>query len=59
MLRNCIVPKASFIHNKVLGDTYENIDFSYTQEHIRKTHAGRLLQVVMYKGTMTCLAVEN
>lgn len=44
VLRNCIVPKASFIHNKVLGDTYENIDFSYTQEHIGKTHAGRLLR---------------
>lgn len=44
VLRNCIVPKASFTHNKVLGDTYENIDFSYTQEHIRKTHAGCLLQ---------------
>lgn len=43
-LRNCIVPKASFTLNKVLGNTYEDIDFSYAQEHIGKTHAGRTLR---------------
>lgn len=43
-LRNCVVPKASFTLNKVLGNTYENIDFSYAQEHIGKTHAGRTLR---------------
>lgn len=42
-LRRCIVPKASFTHNKVLGNTYEDIDFSYAQEHIGKTVAGRTL----------------
>lgn len=34
ILRNCIVPKAMFTHNKVLGNTYENIDFSYAQEFL-------------------------
>lgn len=43
-LRRCIVPKASFSINKVLGNTYEDIDFSYAQEHIGKTHAGRTLR---------------
>lgn len=42
-LRRCIVPKASFSRNKVLGNTYEDIDFSYAQEHIGKTVAGRTL----------------
>lgn len=32
VFRNCIVPKAMFTHNKVLGDTYENIDFSYAAD---------------------------
>lgn len=41
ILRNCVVPKAMFTHNKVLGDTYENIDFSYAQEHIGEAISGR------------------
>lgn len=34
VFRNCIVPKAYLTHNKVLGDTYENLDFSYAQEFL-------------------------
>lgn len=32
VLRNCIVPKAAFVVDKVDGNTYEDIDFSYTNE---------------------------
>lgn len=37
VLRNCIVPKAVFMSNIFNGDTYEDIDFSYAQEHLGKT----------------------
>lgn len=44
ILRNCVAPKVTFTHNKVLGDTYEDIDFSYAQEHAGKAVAGRTLR---------------
>ena len=43
VLRNCIVPKAVFMSNIFNGDTYEDIDFSYAQEHLGKTFIGNNL----------------
>lgn len=43
VLRNCIVPKAVFRSNIFNGDTYEDIDFSYAQEHLGKTFIGNTL----------------
>lgn len=43
VLRNCIVPKAVFISNIFNRDTYEDIDFSYAQEHLGKTFIGNTL----------------
>lgn len=37
VLRRCIVPKAVFTSNIFNGDVYEDIDFSYAQEHLGKT----------------------
>lgn len=43
VLRNCIVPKAVFGSNIFNGNTYEDIDFSYAQEHLGKTFIGNTL----------------
>lgn len=43
VLRNCIVPKAVFTSNIFNGDVYEDIDFSYAQEHLGKTFIGNKL----------------
>lgn len=43
VLRNCIVPKAVFMRNIFNGDVYEDIDFSYAQEHLGKTFIGNTL----------------
>lgn len=43
VLRNCIVPKAVFRSNIFNGDTYEDIDFSYAQEHLGKTFINNTL----------------
>lgn len=43
VLRNCIVPKAVFMSNIFNGGTYEDIDFSYAQEHLGKTFIGNTL----------------
>lgn len=43
VLRRCIVPKAVFTSNIFNGDVYEDIDFSYTQEHLGKTFIGNTL----------------
>lgn len=43
VLRNCIVPKAVFMSNIFNGDVYEDIDFSYAQEHLGKTFIGNKL----------------
>ena len=43
VLRNCIVPKAVFMSNIFNGDTYEDIDFSYAQEHLGKAFIGNTL----------------
>ena len=40
VLRRCIVPKASFTHDVVNGNTYEDIDFSYANEDLGFTMAG-------------------
>lgn len=42
VLRNCIVPKASFSHDLVNGNYYEGIDFSYTNEFIGKQVGNRV-----------------
>lgn len=41
--KNCIVPKAVFTSNIFNGDVYEDIDFSYAQEHLGKTFIGNKL----------------
>lgn len=43
VLRNCIVPKAVFMSNISNGDIYEDIDFSYAQEHLGKAFIGNTL----------------
>ena len=43
VLRRCIVPKAVFTSNIFNGDVYEDIDFSYAQEHLGKTFIGNTL----------------
>lgn len=43
VLRNCIVPKAVFMSNIFNGDIYEDIDFSYAQEHLGKAFIGNTL----------------
>lgn len=43
VLRRCIVPKAVFTSDIFNGDVYEDIDFSYTQEHLGKTFIGNTL----------------
>lgn len=39
-LRNCIVPKAEFQNDVINGNTYEDIDFSYTNEDLGYTMTG-------------------
>lgn len=39
-LRNCIVPKAEFQNDVVNGNTYEDLDFSYTNEDLGYTMKG-------------------
>lgn len=41
--RNCVVPKGIFVRDVVEGDIYEDIDFSYAQEHLGKTFIGNTL----------------
>lgn len=43
VLRRCIVPKAVFTSDIFNGDVYEDIDFSYAQEHLGKTFIGNTL----------------
>lgn len=40
VLRRCIVPKAEFQDDAINGNTYEDIDFSYTNEDLGFTMAG-------------------
>lgn len=40
VLRRCIVPKAKFQDDVINGNTYEDIDFSYTNEDLGFTMAG-------------------
>lgn len=40
VLRRCIVPKAEFQNDIVNGNTYEDMDFSYTNEDLGFTMAG-------------------
>lgn len=41
--RNCVVPKGIFGNDTIEGNIYEDIDFSYTQEHLGKTFIGNTL----------------
>lgn len=41
--RNCVVPKGIFVNDTIEGNIYENIDFSYAQEHLGKTLIGNNL----------------
>lgn len=43
VFRRCIVPKAVFTSNIFNGDVYEDIDFSYAQEHLGKAFIGNTL----------------
>lgn len=38
--RNCVVPKGIFGNDTIEGNIYEDIDFSYAQEHLGKTFIG-------------------
>lgn len=40
VLRRCIVPKAEFQDDIINGDTYEDVDFSFTNEDLGFTMAG-------------------
>lgn len=40
VLRRCVVPKAAFAVDKVDGNTYEDIDFSYANEDLGYTMTG-------------------
>ena len=40
ILRNCIVPKAEFQNDVINGNTYEDLDFSYTNEDLGYTMTG-------------------
>lgn len=54
VLRRCIVPKASFAHDTVNGNVYEDIDFSYANEFIRNIVAGRNLYSSHREGLYAC-----
>lgn len=41
--RNCVVPKGIFVKDTIEGNIYEDIDFSYAQEHLGKTFIGNTL----------------
>lgn len=41
--RNCVVPKGIFVNDTIEGNIYEDIDFSYAQEHLGKTFIGNKL----------------
>lgn len=41
--RNCVVPKGIFVNDTIEGNIYEDIDFSYAQEHLGKTFIGNNL----------------
>lgn len=53
-LRRCIVPKASFTHDVVNGNTYEDIDFSYANGFIRTIVSGRNLYSSHREGLYAC-----
>lgn len=53
-LRGCIVPKASFTHDVVNGNTYEDIDFSYANEFIGNIVAGKNLYSSHREGLYAC-----
>lgn len=40
VLRRCVVPKAEFQHDAINGNTYEDVDFSFTNEDLGYTMAG-------------------
>lgn len=58
-LRRCIVPKASFSHDSINGNTYEDIDFSYTNDFIRQVVAGRNLYSSHREGLYACESNGN
>lgn len=41
--RNCVVPKGVFGNDTIEGNIYEDIDFSYAQEHLGKAFIGNNL----------------
>lgn len=48
-LRRCIVPKGAFINDVVNGNTYEDIDFSYTTEFLGNTEVPNRILVSSHK----------
>ncbi|QIG65086.1 hypothetical protein SJC12_5 [Bacteroides phage SJC12] len=59
VLRRCTVPKASFSHDSINGNTYEDIDFSYTSDFIRQVVAGRNLYSSHREGLYACESNGN
>lgn len=41
--KNCVVPKGAFKNDTIGGNVYENLDFSYAQEHLGKAFLGSTL----------------
>lgn len=41
--RNCVVPKGIFGNDTIEGNIYEDVDFSYAQEHLGKAFIGNTL----------------
>ena len=56
VLRNCIVPAGDFEHDVIDGDTYENIDFSYTREFLSTRVVNRRLICSHRQGLYTMFA---
>lgn len=48
-LRRCIVPKGTFVNDVVNGNTYEDIDFSYTTEFLGNTEVPNRILVSSHK----------
>lgn len=48
-LRRCIVPKGMFVNDVVNGNTYEDIDFSYTTEFLGNTEVPNRILVSSHK----------
>lgn len=55
-LRNCIVPKGVFQNDVINGNTYEDIDFSYTNEFMGNTVGNRVFVASRRQGLYSLYA---